>query len=120
MAALAGAAAVAAPLQVPGVKQLATGSSSSSSGSVRSAVPRKLGSDILGKQITATPRGMQAASQNVRPRSVEVRAVATEAPTKMSRVVQWEQGKRLQTQTTTIAADTTTIRSLDWDRDRFD
>ena len=28
--------------------------------------------------------------------------------------------KRLTIQTTNIAADTTTIRSLDWDRDRFD
>ncbi|NET52615.1 MAG: hypothetical protein F6K09_29230 [Merismopedia sp. SIO2A8] len=28
--------------------------------------------------------------------------------------------KRLTMQTAEIAADTTTIRSLDWDRDRFD
>ncbi|CAI5528953.1 unnamed protein product [Closterium sp. Naga37s-1] len=121
MAAFVGAAAVAAPVQVPTVKQLSGGSSSSrnSSVSARCAVPKKLGSEILGTQLSATSC-VQAASQNVRARSVEVRAVATEAPTKMSRVVKWDQEKRLQTQTTTIAADTTTIRSLDWDRDRFD
>ncbi|CAI5508847.1 unnamed protein product [Closterium sp. Naga37s-1] len=94
-------------------------SSRNSSVSARCAVPNKLGSEILGTQFSATS-SVQAASQNVRARSVEVRAVATEAPTKMSRVVKWDQEKRLQTQTTTIAADTTTIRSLDWDRDRFD
>jgi len=32
----------------------------------------------------------------------------------------WEGTKRLQTQTTEIGPDTTCIRSLDWDRDRFD
>ncbi|CAI5468440.1 unnamed protein product [Closterium sp. Yama58-4] len=121
MAAFVGTAAVAAPVQVPTVKQLSAGSSSSRSSSVsaRAAVHKKLSSELLGTQLSATSC-VQAASQNVRARSLEVRAVATEAPTKMSKIVKWDQGKRLQTQTTTIAADTTTIRSLDWDRDRFD
>lgn len=37
----------------------------------------------------------------------------------MSDVSMWN-GKRIQTQVCDIAQDTTTIRSLDWDRDRFD
>jgi len=37
----------------------------------------------------------------------------------MSEVNKWN-GKRIQTQVCEIAQDTTTIRSLDWDRDRFD
>jgi len=32
----------------------------------------------------------------------------------------WNGNKRLQTQTLTVAQDTVSIRSLDWDRDRFD
>eukprot|EP00475_Leptophrys_vorax_P024740 TRINITY_DN34220_c0_g1_i1.p1 TRINITY_DN34220_c0_g1~~TRINITY_DN34220_c0_g1_i1.p1 ORF type:complete len:693 (-),score=42.91 TRINITY_DN34220_c0_g1_i1:347-2314(-) len=68
---------------------------------------------VAGKSGSARPAGSA-------PRSVEVRAVAVEAAPKMSRVVKWEGEKRLQTQTVQIAADTTTIRSLDWDRDRFD
>uniref|UniRef100_A0A0C9RM04 TSA: Wollemia nobilis Ref_Wollemi_Transcript_11596_2105 transcribed RNA sequence n=1 Tax=Wollemia nobilis TaxID=56998 RepID=A0A0C9RM04_9CONI len=42
------------------------------------------------------------------------------ATSKLSNVLEWEKGKRLQTQTTPIAPSVTTIRSLDWDRDRFD
>jgi hypothetical protein len=38
----------------------------------------------------------------------------------MSKVTTWQGGKRLQTQVLDIAADTTAIRCLDWDRDRFD
>ena len=37
-----------------------------------------------------------------------------------SDITMWEGTKRLQTQTTEIGPDTTCIRSLDWDRDRFD
>ena len=44
----------------------------------------------------------------------------TSPPSKLSKVVKWDLGKRLQTQTTQITPDITTIRSLDWDRDRFD
>eukprot|EP00245_Coleochaete_scutata_P010402 TRINITY_DN3632_c0_g5_i1.p1 TRINITY_DN3632_c0_g5~~TRINITY_DN3632_c0_g5_i1.p1 ORF type:complete len:665 (+),score=115.10 TRINITY_DN3632_c0_g5_i1:96-2090(+) len=47
-------------------------------------------------------------------------AAVAVAPAKMSKVVKWGEGKRLQTQVAPIAPDTTTIRSLDWDRDRFD
>eukprot|EP00271_Cylindrocystis_brebissonii_P015938 TRINITY_DN3901_c0_g1_i1.p1 TRINITY_DN3901_c0_g1~~TRINITY_DN3901_c0_g1_i1.p1 ORF type:complete len:647 (-),score=109.74 TRINITY_DN3901_c0_g1_i1:509-2449(-) len=46
-------------------------------------------------------------------------ALTLEAP-KLSKVVTWESNRRLQTQIQPIAQDTTTIRSLDWDRDRFD
>jgi len=38
----------------------------------------------------------------------------------MSQVVKWGEDKRLQTQVLQLAADTVSIRSLDWDRDRFD
>eukprot|EP00898_Chlorokybus_atmophyticus_P006844 jgi/Chlat1/7160/Chrsp57S06825 len=47
---------------------------------------------------------------------------AVEAPVKpeMSEVEIWTGNKRLQTQIAEVAQDITTIRSLDWDRDRFD
>lgn len=38
----------------------------------------------------------------------------------MSEVVKWDQGRRLQTQIFELAEDTVCIRSLDWDRERFD
>lgn len=37
----------------------------------------------------------------------------------MSKVEMWN-GKKLQTQVFPLAKDTVAIRSLDWDRDRFD
>ena len=39
---------------------------------------------------------------------------------KNSDIQMFEGSKRLQTQVTEIGPDTTCIRSLDWDRDRFD
>ncbi|KAH9308362.1 hypothetical protein KI387_036273 [Taxus chinensis] len=45
---------------------------------------------------------------------------AVETASKLSGVLEWENGKRLQVQRTPIAPHVTTIRSLDWDRDRFD
>lgn len=38
----------------------------------------------------------------------------------MSELEKWQGEKRLQTQVLPIAKDTVAIRSLDWDRDRFD
>lgn len=52
--------------------------------------------------------------------SVSASAAAVAAPAKLSSIVNWQPGKRLQTQTAPITSDITTIRSLDWDRDRFD
>mmetsp|Transcript_9557 Transcript_9557/g.20353 ORF Transcript_9557/g.20353 Transcript_9557/m.20353 type:complete len:623 (+) Transcript_9557:94-1962(+) len=55
--------------------------------------------------------------------ALKVAAVAAvDAPTKveMSEVVMWNGDRRIQTQVLPIAADTVSIRSLDWDRDRFD
>jgi hypothetical protein len=48
-------------------------------------------------------------------------AAVVEAPTSpvMSSVEMWN-GKKLQTQVLPLAPDTVAIRSLDWDRDRFD
>lgn len=42
------------------------------------------------------------------------------APPKLSGINLWQGGKRLQTQVQQVAENTVTIRSLDWDRDRFD
>jgi hypothetical protein len=49
-------------------------------------------------------------------------AAATAAPTpsKLSAIEVWNGDKRLQTQVFPLAENTTAIRSLDWDRDRFD
>mmetsp|Transcript_16445 Transcript_16445/g.26488 ORF Transcript_16445/g.26488 Transcript_16445/m.26488 type:complete len:630 (-) Transcript_16445:543-2432(-) len=48
-------------------------------------------------------------------------AVAEPAPAvRNSEVTLWEGTKRLQTQVCEVGVDTTCIRSLDWDRDRFD
>lgn len=64
---------------------------------------------------------------NARPSRVPFKCAASAAvltkpaPAKpsMSKVEMWN-GKRLQTQVLPLAEDTTCIRSLDWDRDRFD
>ncbi|KAH7306237.1 hypothetical protein KP509_22G003100 [Ceratopteris richardii] len=48
-------------------------------------------------------------------------AVVTSPPApKISKILTWQPGKRLQTQVAEITSGFTTIRSLDWDRDRFD
>ena len=46
-------------------------------------------------------------------------ASVAEAP-KVSQIVKWQESKRIQTQSVVIGPETKTIRSLDWDRDRFD
>lgn len=43
-----------------------------------------------------------------------------QAPHKLSPIHMWNGTKRLQTLVAPVAQDTITIRSLDWDRDRFD
>lgn len=59
-------------------------------------------------------------------RAATVRAAIAEPPgssaseVKNSEIQMFEGTKRLQTQVAEIGADTTCIRSLDWDRDRFD
>ena len=47
-------------------------------------------------------------------------AARTTVATKMSEIVLWNGDKRIQTQVLPVADDTVGIRSLDWDRDRFD
>lgn len=59
--------------------------------------------------------GLKIRSNGVRAQAVSV----AEAP-KVSQVVQWQESKRIQTQSVVIGPETKTIRSLDWDRDRFD
>lgn len=51
--------------------------------------------------------------------SVEAVLMTEEAP-KLSEVAEWKTAKRIQTQVAHVARDVTTVRSLDWDRDRFD
>jgi hypothetical protein len=58
-------------------------------------------------------------------RSVATAAAAVEAPVqtsaaKLSPVEMWNGNKRLQTQVLPLAQNTVAIRSLDYDRDRFD
>lgn len=46
--------------------------------------------------------------------------MAQAAPPKLSGINLWQGSKRLQTQVQQVADNTVAIRSLDWDRDRFD
>ena len=70
--------------------------------------------------LTPTRRGARAR----RALDTTTRAKAVAEPpaseVRSSDITMWEGTKRLQTQTTEIGPDTTCIRSLDWDRDRFD
>lgn len=65
----------------------------------------------------------RSASKSV-PRGVTTTRAAVSAPeqseVRNSDIVMWDGTKRLQTQVSEIGVDTTCIRSLDWDRDRFD
>lgn len=56
------------------------------------------------------------------PRTATRTAAAAQdvASPKLSEVFTWKEDKRIQTQVLPVCQDTTTIRSLDWDRDRFD
>ena len=68
----------------------------------------------LSRRGTRTPRALDTTTRAkavAEPPASEVRS---------SDITMWEGTKRLQTQTTEIGPDTTCIRSLDWDRDRFD
>lgn len=51
--------------------------------------------------------------------AAEVAATAQDVQ-KLSELMTWNETKRIQTQVSPVAEDTTTIRCLDWDRDRFD
>lgn len=114
------AVSLAASLALPAQGAQILSKSSADSLSARLAAPTKLHAELFGQRLCASARHQASAASRTAPGSLEVRAVAVEAAPTMSPVQKWEQGKRLQTQTVKIAADTTTIRSLDWDRDRFD
>ncbi|GMH33319.1 hypothetical protein BSKO_01153 [Bryopsis sp. KO-2023] len=58
-------------------------------------------------------------AQRYRTQRVTPKAAAVEAP-ELSKMEIWGDDKRLQTQVLDVGEDTITIRSLDWDRDRFD
>jgi len=72
----------------------------------------------------AVPRGVRRAETRrarARGRDARVGAISVERePVRTSEVEVYDGKKRLQTQATTVGADTTCVRSLDWDRDRFD
>ena len=74
---------------------------------------------------SALGHGLTSAAVPLSRRTPLTRAKAVaEPPTtsevKNSDIQMWEGTKRLQTQVTEVGKDTTCIRSLDWDRDRFD
>eukprot|EP00198_Chlamydomonas_reinhardtii_P010008 XP_001699345.1 flavoprotein [Chlamydomonas reinhardtii] len=83
------------------------------------------------RNAAASKRAARAPARASRSAAVHVRAVAApvaptttttgdDMPYRMSDVVMWSESKRIQTQVLPVAEDTITIRSLDWDRDRFD
>ncbi|KAF5832340.1 flavin reductase-like protein [Dunaliella salina] len=86
-------------------------------------VPRRASSSCvfsprqLGTIPAASPRLQRA---NVKTNAVAGVAPAQEANVEMSEVHMWKETNRLQTQCLPVAPGTTTIRSLDWDRSRFD
>lgn len=51
---------------------------------------------------------------------VRAQAASVAEAAKVSPMVKWQESKRIQTQSVVIGPETKTIRSLDWDRDRFD
>ncbi|KAL0042263.1 hypothetical protein WJX77_007828 [Trebouxia sp. C0004] len=68
------------------------------------------------RQCRQAPNIIRCQSQ----KQVKAAAVEEKVDTSMSEVVKWGKEKRLQTQVVDVADDTISIRSLDWDRDRFD
>lgn len=67
----------------------------------------------------AAPRsGPPQPSKRVATDAAATAEAATGSPV-MSKVEMWN-GKKLQTQVFPLAKDTVALRSLDWDRDRFD
>ena len=92
-------------------------------------------SALMASRAPATTRATAALSSRARVRraSLSARASTTTFTTRAaiaepepvtevnnSEIELFEGKKRLQTQTSVIGPDTTCIRSLDWDRDRFD
>lgn len=85
------------------------------------SAPRPLRSDVTraATQRVRAPRVYVKRSRNVTVKVAEA-PVYIDAPERwMSKVELWNE-KRIQTQVLPVAEDTICIRSLDWDRDRFD
>eukprot|EP00252_Welwitschia_mirabilis_P022772 TRINITY_DN6258_c0_g1_i1.p1 TRINITY_DN6258_c0_g1~~TRINITY_DN6258_c0_g1_i1.p1 ORF type:complete len:630 (+),score=94.98 TRINITY_DN6258_c0_g1_i1:67-1956(+) len=76
--------------------------------------------EAYGVQTASIQRIPKRAGSREKPVIVKAVSVPDVLSSKLSTVVEWEPGKRLQTQISSIASDITCIRSLDWDRDRFD
>eukprot|EP00775_Hariotina_reticulata_P004852 gene4852-5099_t len=95
--------------------QSASGRIATLAGSVKAAAPRA----CRPSRQHAVFSSASAAADRVGKASAA--AAVAEAPTSpvMSLVEMWN-GKKLQTQVLPLAPDTVAIRSLDWDRDRFD
>jgi hypothetical protein len=68
----------------------------------------------------AAAAAVASSSSRVRVGISKAQAVTVAEPPRLSQVVKWQESKRIQTQVLTIGPETKTIRSLDWDRDRFD
>lgn len=72
------------------------------------------------RQTFAAAAVASSPSSRVRVGISKAQAVTVAEPPRLSQVVKWQESKRIQTQVLTIGPETKTIRSLDWDRDRFD
>jgi hypothetical protein len=82
---------------------------------------RRVNRGSLAVSAAAAPRpgsGNSQPAQRVATDAAAVLEAETSSPI-MSKIEMW-QGKKLQTQVFPLAKDTVAIRSLDWDRDRFD
>lgn len=81
--------------------------------------PAAIGAGVVSSRHAAR-RSKSAAFRRVPtvPRAAVAEPQALEV--RNSDIEMWEGSKRLQTQVSEIGPDTTCIRSLDWDRDRFD
>jgi hypothetical protein len=72
-------------------------------------------------RASSKPEAAGAAARSVATAAAAVEAhVQTGSAAKLSPVEMWNGNKRLQTQVLPLAQNTIAIRSLDFDRDRFD
>ncbi|KAI7837261.1 hypothetical protein COHA_008875 [Chlorella ohadii] len=81
---------------------------------------------VPARAASAAPRPHRASQPRLHVAAGAAAVDVTQGPTcelpahKLSPIEMWNGNKRLQTLVADVAPDTITIRSLDWDRDRFD
>lgn len=113
---MAGAMAAAVPVGVGSVCESPHQGVVRSDLNLRSSfVPAFRHSFVSGRVSSCESLKVGSGSVGVRAQSASV----AEAP-KVSQIVKWQESKRIQTQSVVIGPETKSIRSLDWDRDRFD